>query len=151
MNTEVANKKVSRRRRRPPRSADRRPPEREAEGSDERPTERASERRPASASAGASASAPAGRREQGPPAPVRHRGEARRRPLRPGSDAAAAASDPLPELPRNNRGPADPPVSPLNPNIFIYTYTLRPRSLLENYQPGPTRTERMEFENTATL
>ncbi|RME80289.1 MAG: hypothetical protein D6775_16615 [Caldilineae bacterium] len=38
-------------------------------------------------------------------------------------------------------------VSPINPDIFIYTYTLRPRSLLDNYQAGPGVAERMEFEN----
>lgn len=46
--------------------------------------------------------------------------------------------------------PPEPAIEPLNPNIFIYTYTLRPKSLLDSYQPGSGRAERMQFENTTT-
>lgn len=42
--------------------------------------------------------------------------------------------------------PAMPAIGPLNPDIFIYTYVLRPRALLENYQSGPAVSERMRFE-----
>ena len=42
---------------------------------------------------------------------------------------------------------ADLDVSPINKNIFIYTYTLRPQSLLDNYQVGPSVVENMEFED----
>lgn len=38
-------------------------------------------------------------------------------------------------------------VSPLDRDIFIYTYTLRPRSLLDNYQTGPGVMDRMQYEN----
>ncbi|MCP4165005.1 MAG: hypothetical protein GY759_03805 [Chloroflexi bacterium] len=38
-------------------------------------------------------------------------------------------------------------ISPLNPDIFIYTHTLRPRSLLDDYQTGPGVAERMLYEN----
>ena len=38
-------------------------------------------------------------------------------------------------------------VSPINKDIFIYTYTLRPQSLLDNYQVGESVVENMEFEN----
>ena len=38
-------------------------------------------------------------------------------------------------------------VQPLDRDIFIYTYTLRPRSLLDNYQAGPGVMDRMEYEN----
>jgi hypothetical protein len=150
MNTDIPNRKVNRRRRRPPRSADRRPPEREAERNDDRPAEKTAERPPERPPERRAERTPAARREQSAPAPLRHRGEPRRRPARSGSEPAAAG-DPLPELTRANSGAADPPISPLDANIFIYTYTLRPKSLLESYQPGPTRTERMEFENTTTL
>jgi len=37
-------------------------------------------------------------------------------------------------------------ISPINKDIFIYTYTLRPRSLLDSYQAGPNIAEKMEFE-----
>jgi len=37
-------------------------------------------------------------------------------------------------------------ISPINKEIFIYTYTLRPRSLLDDYKAGPNVAERMEFE-----
>lgn len=40
----------------------------------------------------------------------------------------------------------DQSVSPINKDIFIYTYTLRPRSLLDQYEAGPNLAERMEFE-----
>ena len=40
----------------------------------------------------------------------------------------------------------DKEVEALNKNIFIYTYTLRPRSLLDSYQAGPAVAERMQFE-----
>lgn len=150
MNTEVPNKKVNRRRRRPQRNPDRRPPaEREGERNEERAAEKTAERRPDRVPE--RAPSPPGRRDQGAPAPIRHRGEPRRRPQRPDNEQLQAGYDLAPEMPKANRTAADPPISPLNPEIFIYTYTLRPRSLLENYQPGPTRTERMEFENTTTL
>lgn len=37
-------------------------------------------------------------------------------------------------------------ISPINKDIFIYTYTLRPRSLLDSYQAGPNIAEKMKFE-----
>ena len=37
-------------------------------------------------------------------------------------------------------------VEPINKDILIYTYTLRPRSLLDNYEAGANIAERMEFE-----
>jgi hypothetical protein len=37
-------------------------------------------------------------------------------------------------------------ISPINKDIFIYTYTLRPRSLLDSYQAGPNIAEKMAFE-----
>jgi len=40
----------------------------------------------------------------------------------------------------------DQNVSPINKDIFIYTYTLRPRSLLDQYEAGPNVAERMAFE-----
>lgn len=40
----------------------------------------------------------------------------------------------------------DKEIQALNKNIFIYTYTLRPRSLLESYHAGPAVAERMKFE-----
>lgn len=40
-------------------------------------------------------------------------------------------------------------VSPLDKDIFIYTYTLRPQSLLDNYQAGPSVVENMEYEDVA--
>ena len=42
----------------------------------------------------------------------------------------------------------EPGVSPINKDIFIYTYTLRPRSLLEGYEAGPNVTDKMEFEES---
>jgi hypothetical protein len=42
----------------------------------------------------------------------------------------------------------EPGVSPIDKGIFIYTYTLRPRSLLDGYEAGPNVTERMEFEES---
>lgn len=41
-------------------------------------------------------------------------------------------------------------VSPINKDIFIYTYTLRPQSLLDNYQVGPSVVEDMEFEDAGS-
>ena len=41
-------------------------------------------------------------------------------------------------------------VSPINKDIFIYTYTLRPQSLLDNYQVGPSVVENMEFEDAGS-
>lgn len=41
---------------------------------------------------------------------------------------------------------AEKPISPIDKNIFIYTYTLRPRSLLEGYEAGPNVAEKMAFE-----
>lgn len=38
------------------------------------------------------------------------------------------------------------PISPINKDIFIYTYTLRPRSLLDSYEAGPNVAEKMAFE-----
>ena len=37
-------------------------------------------------------------------------------------------------------------ISPVNKDIFIYTYTLRPRSLLDSYEAGPSVAEKMTFE-----
>ena len=37
-------------------------------------------------------------------------------------------------------------ISPINNDIFIYTYTLRPRSLLDSYEAGPNVAEKMAFE-----
>jgi hypothetical protein len=37
-------------------------------------------------------------------------------------------------------------ISPINKDIFIYTYTLRPRSLLDSYEAGPKVAEKMAFE-----
>jgi len=37
-------------------------------------------------------------------------------------------------------------ISPINKDIFIYTYTLRPRSLLDSYEAGPNVAEKMTFE-----
>ncbi len=37
-------------------------------------------------------------------------------------------------------------ISAINKDIFIYTYTLRPRSLLDSYQAGPNIAEKMKFE-----
>lgn len=42
-------------------------------------------------------------------------------------------------------------VTPLNKDIFIYTYTLRPKSLLDNYQAGPSVVENMEYENAGSV
>jgi hypothetical protein len=39
-------------------------------------------------------------------------------------------------------------VSPIDKDTFIYTYTLRPRSLLDNYRPSDPVTERMKFEDS---
>jgi len=39
-------------------------------------------------------------------------------------------------------------ISPINKDIFIYTYTLRPRSLLDEYEAGPNIAEKMAFEQT---
>lgn len=150
MNTEVPNKKINRRRRRPPRSADRRPAEREAERGPERPAERPPEKR-AERSPDRPGPEPSARRGQDSQTPIRQRSEPRRRPARAGGDSSPQGNDFLPELTKANRGPAEPPISSLNPDIFIYTYTLRPKSLLESYQPGPTNTERMQYENTTTL
>ena len=55
---------------------------------------------------------------------------------------------------KNRKGPSpltvqqhkDQSVSPINKDIFIYTYTLRPRSLLDQYEAGPNVAERMAFE-----
>jgi hypothetical protein len=41
-------------------------------------------------------------------------------------------------------------VSSINKDIFIYTYTLRPQSLLDNYQVGPSVVENMEFEDAGS-
>ncbi len=38
-------------------------------------------------------------------------------------------------------------VSPIDDGIFIYTYTLRPRTLLDEYEASPKIAERMEFES----
>ena len=38
-------------------------------------------------------------------------------------------------------------VSSLDEGIFIYTCTLRPRRLLDNYQGGPSVVERMKYED----
>jgi hypothetical protein len=37
-------------------------------------------------------------------------------------------------------------ISPINKDIFIYTYTLRPRSLLDSYEAGPNVAEKMAYE-----
>jgi hypothetical protein len=47
-----------------------------------------------------------------------------------------------------NHNADDLDVSPIDKNIFIYTYTLRPQSLLDSYQAGPGVVENMEFEET---
>ncbi len=41
-------------------------------------------------------------------------------------------------------------VSPINKDTFIYTYTLRPQSLLDNYQVGVSVVENMEFEDAGS-
>ncbi len=41
-------------------------------------------------------------------------------------------------------------VSQINKDIFIYTYTLRPQSLLDDYQVGQSVVENMEFEDAGS-
>jgi len=43
------------------------------------------------------------------------------------------------------------PISPLDKDVFIYTYTLRPRSLLDSYEAGPNIAEKMTFEQPEEL
>jgi hypothetical protein len=40
------------------------------------------------------------------------------------------------------------PISPIDKDVFIYTYTLRPRSLLDSYEAGPNIAEKMAFEQS---
>jgi len=40
-------------------------------------------------------------------------------------------------------------ISPINKGISIYSYTLRPRSLLDSYKAGPNIAEKMAFEQSA--
>lgn len=67
----------------------------------------------------------------------------RRKPQTGGEKGKRGNSD----LVYQQHSAADLDVSPINTNIFIYTYTLRPQSLLDNYQVGPSVVENMEFED----
>lgn len=74
----------------------------------------------------------------------RNRRSGRRRKPNRGKQKAARGNS---ELVYQQHNQADLDVSPINKDIFIYTYTLRPQSLLDNYQVGPGVVENMEFEN----
>ncbi len=69
----------------------------------------------------------------------------RKRPRKRGGGKAKDRKDVLPLTVQKQQ---DHRVTPINKDIFIYTYTLRPRSLLDQYQAGPNVAERMEFEQT---
>jgi hypothetical protein len=74
-----------------------------------------------------------------PPAtdkPRRSRSKRRRKPQKSGNDLV---------MQRYDKASLD--VSPINKDIFIYTHTLRPNRLLDNYQVGPSVVENMEFED----
>ena len=81
-----------------------------------------------------------------------HRRSERRRGDRPGEDTSSSGVEVHPSLmaAAKNRGAKEEPITPINKNIFIYTYTLRPRTLLDSYQPASGVTHRMQFENTET-
>ena len=68
------------------------------------------------------------------------RGRSRRRPT--SSKAKKRASQETLTIQKHS----EKPISPIDKNIFIYTYTLRPRSLLEDYEVGPKVAEKMAFE-----
>ena len=82
-------------------------------------------------------------RPQPPANPPRERrgGNAPSRPERPQRDAA------VPKVVM--REAENMEVSPLDPDVFIYTYTLYPRSLLDSYQPAPNITDRMRYTHTS--
>ncbi len=67
----------------------------------------------------------------------------RRRPQRDEPRISRGSGD----LVLQQHNAADLNVSPINKDIFIYTYTLRPQSLLDNYQTGPSVVENMEYED----
>jgi len=67
----------------------------------------------------------------------------RRKPQTGGGKVVRGNSD----LVYQQHNVADLDISPIDKNIFIYTYTLRPQSLLDNYQVGPGVVENMEFED----
>ena len=81
-----------------------------------------------------------------------HRRSERRRGDRPYPDTSPSGVEVHPGLMAviRNRDANEEPVTPINKNIFIYTYTLRPRTLLDSYQPSSGVTHRMQFENTDT-
>ena len=81
-----------------------------------------------------------------------HRRSERRRGDRPGEDTSSSGVEVHPSLMAapKNRGAKEEPITPINKNIFIYTYTLRPRTLLDSYQPSSGVTHRMQLENTYT-
>ncbi len=162
MSEDVA-KRTNRRRRRPDRG-NRRPADAPAAGSSSPGSEKGPEPqanagggRPnagggasggANASAGGSRPGGGGRREE-PRSAVLHRRSDRRRGDRPGADSGPASVELHPGLTPvgRNRAANEEPITPINKDIFIYTYTLRPRTLLDNYQPSAGITHRMQYEN----
>ncbi len=68
------------------------------------------------------------------------RGKSRRRP----SGGKSRKRQPQDDLTIQQH--TEQPISPISKDIFIYTYTLRPRSLLDSYEAGPNVAEKMAFE-----
>ena len=71
------------------------------------------------------------------------RGRSRRRNSGSGAKAKKQSQDAL-TIQRHT----EKAISPINKDIFIYTYTLRPRSLLDSYEAGPNVAEKMTFEQS---
>ncbi len=69
------------------------------------------------------------------------RGRSRRRNSSGGAKAKKQSQDAL-TIQRHT----EKAISPINKDIFIYTYTLRPRSLLDSYEAGPNVAEKMAYE-----
>ena len=91
-------------------------------------------------SASKSSGAPAGESKSASSSSGNRRGRSRRRP----SDKAKKRARQDSSLTVQQHREKD--ISPINNDIFIYTYTLRPRSLLDSYEAGPNVAEKMTFE-----
>ncbi|NOZ48855.1 MAG: hypothetical protein GXP37_02255 [Chloroflexi bacterium] len=116
--------------------------------SSRKPRRRRPRRRPAKPKTDSPTAAPEAKKAEASAAPNKNRPKRSRRPRRRSRDQAT----PTPERNRQDSlqvhhyDSLDADVQPLDKNAFIYTYTLRPRSYLDNYQAGPAVAERMAFE-----
>lgn len=139
---EASNKAMRRRRRRPR--------NRDAEQGAQRHTQHDTQRTPAAAQAAPEpAPSPEMRRPAAPPPSAaepadskRSRSARRRVQRREPSPTGGTAT----EFALRGADSGSMEVGPLKPDIFIYTHTVRPRSLADSYTSGPGIAQRMTYE-----